>query len=66
MMVTICQNIFHQIFEESVSVKISPHQNFPLYSNLHILCNKVKFVIDSHGQVEHKNLVIQFVMDNIN
>ena len=33
--VTIRQNIFHQIFEESVSVKISPHQNFALYG-IHI------------------------------
>ena len=29
--VTIHQNIFRQIFEESVSVKISPRQNFTLY-----------------------------------
>ena len=29
--VTIHQNIFCQIFEESVSVKISPRQNFALY-----------------------------------
>ena len=28
---TIRQNIFHQIFEKSVSVKFSLHQNFPLY-----------------------------------
>ena len=29
--VTICQNIFSQIFEESVSIKISPRQHFALY-----------------------------------
>ena len=28
---TIHQNIFCQIFEESVSIKISSHQNFALY-----------------------------------
>ena len=28
---TIHQNIFRQVFEESLSVKISPHQNFALY-----------------------------------
>ena len=37
--VTIRQNIFRQIFEESLSVKISPRQNFALYGNLnHCLC----------------------------
>ena len=30
---TIHQNIFCQIFEELVSVKISPHQNFTLYGS---------------------------------
>ena len=28
---TIHQNIFRQIFEESLSIKIFPHQNFALY-----------------------------------
>ena len=32
--VSIRQNIFRQIFEESVSVKISPCQNFALYGML--------------------------------
>ena len=31
---TILQNIFYQIFEESVSIKISPCQNFVLYGTL--------------------------------
>ena len=30
--VTIRQNTFREIFEESLSVKISPHQKFALYS----------------------------------
>ena len=30
---TIHQNIFRQIFEESVTVKICPRQNFALYGN---------------------------------
>ena len=33
---TNCQNIFRKIFEESVSVKIFPHQNFVLYGILYI------------------------------
>ena len=35
--VTIRQNIFRQIFEESISVKISPRQNFALYANTVLL-----------------------------
>ena len=35
--VTICQNIFYQIFKRSLSVKISPHQNFALYGTYVIL-----------------------------
>ena len=46
-MVTIRQNIFHQIFEESVSVKISPCQNFVLYG-IYSYAWKPGFLKSSH------------------
>ena len=40
---TIRQNIFHQIFAESVSVKISPCQNFVLYGIAMYLFNPINY-----------------------
>ena len=48
---TIRQNIFHQIFAESVSVKISPRQNFVLYGSYTYLSNPINYEVFSQAAI---------------